>query len=137
MKAAVAFLAGLAFALGLGLGGLTQPARVLGFLDVFGAWNPALLFVMGGAVATYAVLRPRVMHRRQPLLGGSFAVPERRDIDAALLGGAVLFGVGWGLVGYCPGPAIVALGAGVPQAALFVAAMMVGMTLYQWRNVPA
>lgn len=134
MSALVAFLSGLAFALGLGLGGLTQPARVLGFLDVFGAWNPTLLFVMGGAVATYALLRPAVMHRRRPLLADTFALPERLDIDAPLIGGAMLFGVGWGLVGYCPGPALVALGAAVPEAAMFVAAMIAGMMLNQWRD---
>lgn len=134
MSPVVAFLAGLVFALGLGLGGMTQPIRVLGFLDVFGAWNPSLAFVMAGAVTTYALLRLWIMHRTRPLFAGSFAVPSRTDIDAALIGGAVIFGIGWGLVGFCPGPALVALGAAVPEAGVFVGAMMAGMLLYQKRR---
>jgi len=133
VSAVVAFLSGFVFALGLGLGGMTQPRRVLGFLDVFGAWDPRLAFVMAGAVATYALLRPWIMGRARPLFGASFPVPPR-GLDAPLVGGAVIFGVGWGLVGFCPGPAIVALGAAVPQAAVFVGAMMTGMLLYQWRR---
>jgi uncharacterized membrane protein YedE/YeeE len=134
VTAVLAFAAGLLFALGLGLGGMTQPTRVLGFLDVFGKWDPTLAFVMAGAVGTYGLLRPWVMHRRRPVLGASFVVASRSDIDAPLIGGAVLFGMGWGLVGFCPGPALVALGAAVPEAALFAGAMMTGMLLYSWRR---
>jgi uncharacterized protein len=134
VNAALAFAAGLLFAFGLGLGGMTQPTRVLGFLDIFGTWDPSLAFVMTGAVGTHAVLRPWIMHRQRPLLEASFAVPSRTDIDAPLIGGAVLFGIGWGLVGFCPGPALVALGAAVPEAALFVGAMMTGMLLNTWRR---
>ena len=137
MSVALAFVAGLVFALGLGLGGLTQPTRVLGFLDVFGTWNPTLAFVMAGAVAIYALLRPWIMQRRRPVLEESFTVPSRTDVDAPLIGGAVLFGLGWGLVGFCPGPAFVALGAAVPEAAVFVGAMMTGMLLYTWRRTRA
>lgn len=137
MSAALAFAAGLVFALGLGLGGMTQPTRVLGFLDVFGAWNPSLAFVMAGAVSTYALLRHWIMQRRRPVLEASFTVPSRTDIDAPLVAGAVLFGLGWGLVGFCPGPALVGLGAGVPEARVFVGAMMAGMLLYTWRGTRA
>lgn len=134
MNAAVAFGVGLVFALGLGIGGMTQPARVLGFLDVTGAWNPSLAFVMAGAVGTYALLRPWIMRRSRPLLGGSFVVPSRTDLDLPLFAGAVLFGAGWGLAGFCPGPALVAVGAAVPEACIFAGAMMAGMWLYEWRR---
>jgi uncharacterized membrane protein YedE/YeeE len=130
----VSFLAGLAFALGLGVGGVTRPSIVLGFLDVTGVWNPNLAFVMAGAVTTYALLQRWIVRQARPVLGAAFAVPSRSDLDVALIGGPVLFGIGWGLVGFCPGPAIVALGAGVPEALLFVGAMMAGMLLYEWRT---
>jgi len=137
VSAALAFAAGLVFALGLGLGGMTQPTRVLGFLDVFGAWDPTLAFVMAGAVGTYGLLRPWIMHRPRPVLEPSFAVPSRSDVDVPLIGGAALFGMGWGLVGFCPGPALVALGAAVPEAALFAGAMMTGMLFESWRRTRA
>jgi hypothetical protein len=127
----VAFVVGVAFALGLGVGGMTQPARVLAFLDVAGAWDPTLVFVMLGAVAVYAAAFPRVMRRPRPVFGRTFAVPSRRDVDRRLIGGAVLFGVGWGLAGLCPGPALTALASGEPRALLFVAAMVTGITAHR------
>lgn len=133
MIAVVAFLCGFGFALGLGIGGMTTPSRVLGFLDVAGEWDPSLAFVMMGAVVTYAILRLPIEGRDRPVLQMHFALPSRRELDGALVGGAVLFGVGWGLVGFCPGPAVVALGAAVPQAAIFVSAMVAGMLLHEWR----
>jgi hypothetical protein len=126
-----AFAAGLLFALGLGLGGMTQPSKVIGFLDVAGAWDPSLALVMVAALAVYAPAYRLITRRRAPLLAARFLVPTRRDIDLALLVGAVLFGVGWGLVGFCPGPAIVALASGRPTAVTFVIAMVAGMAIHR------
>ena len=122
-----AFGCGLVFALGLGIGGMTQPAKVLGFLDVFGAWDASLAFVMAGAVATHAMLRPLVLRRGAPVLEVRFSLPTLAAIDGRLLAGAVLFGAGWGLAGFCPGPAIVATGAGAEVAVVFAVAMVAGM----------
>ena len=120
------FALGALFAIGLGISGMTQPLKVLGFLDVFGAWDPALLFVMGGAVAvTFSGYR-FVLGRARPLLGASFDLPSRRNIDIQLLAGASLFGVGWGLAGFCPGPALVALASGSIDVVIFVMAMFAG-----------
>jgi uncharacterized membrane protein YedE/YeeE len=124
-----ALAAGTLFAVGLGVGGMTRPENVIAFLDVAGRWNPRLAFVMLGAAGTYAVLYPFIRRRRAPLVAPAFAVPVRRAVDGRLVGGAAVFGLGWGAVGYCPGPAIVALGAGVPAAVLFVLAMVAGMVL--------
>jgi len=121
------FACGLVFACGLGIGGMTQPAKVLAFLDVFGAWDPSLAFVMGGAVGTHAILRAFVMRRRAPMFDAGFSLPTLTAIDSRLLAGAALFGVGWGLAGFCPGPALVATGAGARTAVLFAAAMLAGM----------
>lgn len=134
MTNVVAFVVGVVFALGLGLGGMTQPARVLGFLDATGAWDPSLALVMAGAVAVYGVTFPFVMRRGRPVFGAAFGVPTRRDVDARLVGGAVIFGVGWGLAGLCPGPALVALASGAPRVVLFVAAMLLGMAVQRWSD---
>src|SRR5271166_5270916 len=124
------FLIGLLFGLGLCLSGMTYPAKVLGFLDLAGAWDPSLAFVMGGAVAV-AFVAFRVAARRPKTLSGEpFHLPVAKTIDARLVGGSLLFGVGWGLVGLCPGPAIVDIGFLDARAALFVLAMAVGMALY-------
>jgi hypothetical protein len=126
-----AFVFGVVFALGLGLGGMTQPARVIGFLDVAGRWDPTLLFVLGGAVTTSFVLFPVILRRGAPVLGPRFVMPTRTRIDGRLLGGAALFGAGWGLAGYCPGPAVVSLVAGTPATLVFVVAMGLGLVLGQ------
>jgi len=132
MKAVLsAGAAGLLFALGLGLAGMTDPARVVGFLDVAGAWDPSLAFVMAGAVGTHAVLRRAVLRRARPLLAPSFPAFGALRPDARLVTGAALFGVGWGLAGYCPGPAFTSLAAGNAVVPLFVAAMVAGMLLSQ------
>lgn len=126
-----ALVAGTLFGAGLALGGMTDPARVRGFLDVFGQWDPTLAFVMAGAVAvtSLAWLARRPLDR--PWLDERFNLPERRDLDPSLIGGAVLFGIGWGLAGLCPGPALANL-ALVPLAvAPFVAAMLGGMLLHR------
>ena len=129
-----AFVCGLVFGLGLILGGMTNPANVVGFLDLAGAWNPSLALVMGGAVmvATGAFFVAR--QRATSLLGAPMQLPTSRDIDPRLLLGSALFGAGWGLGGFCPGPAIVALGAGLPQAVTFVTAMLVGMLAFEVIN---
>lgn len=124
-----AFLSGLLFALGLGLGGMTDPANVLGFLDVAGDWDFRLVFVMAGAVAVHAALRPLILQRERPLFAAKFPSFALSRVDRKLLAGSALFGVGWGLGGYCPGPALTSLSTGAPQAVLFVAAMFAGMYL--------
>ena len=129
MRAWIAFAAGLLFGLGLSLGGMTQPAVVLGFLDIFGAWDPRLVFVMAGAVLTTAIGYRLVLRRSRPLLAERFQWPTSRRIDARLIGGAALFGIGWGIAGYCPGPALASLGAGVPALLVLVACMIAGWWL--------
>lgn len=127
-----AFLSGLLFAVGLGLGGMTEPSHVLGFLDVAGDWDFRLAFVMGGAVAVHAALRPLILRRARPLFAPAFAVFSRQRVDARLVGGAALFGVGWGLAGYCPGPALASVSQGGPALLLFVSAMLGGMAFARW-----
>ena len=123
-------ICGIIFSIGLGISGMTQPHKVIGFLDIFGEWNPSLAFVMGGAVLSYLALQLLIQRNFSiPLLGGSFQIPSRKDLDRSLIVGALLFGSGWGLGGYCPGPAITSLGSGSLNALLFVVAMGVGMLL--------
>jgi uncharacterized membrane protein YedE/YeeE len=124
------FLVGLLFGLGLCLSGMIYPAKVLGFLDLAGAWDPSLAFVMGGAVAV-AFVAFRIAGRRPKTLSGEpFQLPAAKAIDARLIGGSLVFGAGWGLVGLCPGPAIVDIGFLDGRAALFVACMAAGMALH-------
>lgn len=125
-----AALSGGLFALGLVLSGMTRPINVIGFLDFAGDWDPKLLFVMGGAVLVHAPLLAWTRRRSRPLYAPTFAIPTRRDIDPPLVLGAVLFGIGWGLYGYCPGPAWVSLGSVDVSAFTFVAAMLAGMYLF-------
>ncbi|OJT22312.1 hypothetical protein BO221_21195 [Archangium sp. Cb G35] len=126
-----AFLSGLLFAFGLGLSGMTDPANVIGFLDLAGDWDFRLAFVMGGAIAVHAVLRPLIYKRQRPLFAAKFPSFPVSRVDSKLLVGAGLFGVGWGLGGYCPGPALTALSSGAPQVLVFVPAMFAGMFLAQ------
>ncbi|WP_129141455.1 DUF6691 family protein [Modicisalibacter coralii] len=122
MKTLPGYVAGLLFGLGLAIGGMTDPTRVIGFLDVAGDWDPTLIFVLGGAVMTTFIGYRLVWKRGVPWLAPRFALPTRRDLDARLLGGAALFGVGWGLSGYCPGPAVASLaGPSLPLVAMLVA----------------
>ena len=125
----LAAFAGALFAVGLVVGGMTIPAKVTGFLDVGGAWDPQLAFVMAGAVAVYAACLRIIRRRAAPLLDARFHWPAARTIDARLVGGAAVFGVGWGLSGYCPGPALASLGAGSSSVLVFVVAMIGGMAL--------
>ena len=127
--------AGALFAAGLGLSGMAQPSKVLGFLDVTGPWDPSLAFVMAGAIAIYAPVARWAKRREQPILGGRFVLPERTELDARLLVGAALFGVGWGLAGYCPGPAIVASASGQSSALLLLGAMLLGMWAHDLLHV--
>jgi uncharacterized membrane protein YedE/YeeE len=125
-----AFVCGLIFGLGLVIGQMSNPAKVLNFLDFFGTWDPSLAFVMGGAVAVAAIGFALARRRRTPLLADAFDLPQKTRIDARLLSGAAFFGVGWGLVGFCPGPALTALSFGRGEAFLFVAAMIAGMVIF-------
>ena len=129
MKVLVALLSGLLFGLGLDLAGMTQPAVVLGFLDIFGQWDPRLAFVMGGAVLTTAIGYRLVWRRPRPLLGDSFKLPTTRRFDVRLIGGAALFGIGWGIAGYCPGPALASLSGAAPSLLALVASMIAGWWL--------
>jgi hypothetical protein len=131
MRPLLSFFFGLLFAVGLGLGGMTQPAKVIGFLDVTGQWDPSLGLVMAGGLSVLLVANRLAGRMRAPLLGGSFPTPHHRVIDGRLIGGAMLFGLGWGLAGFCPGPAIVSFGAGVKASLLFLPAMLVGIAVVQ------
>ncbi|MFA6231146.1 MAG: DUF6691 family protein [Rhodanobacter sp.] len=129
MKLLVALLSGLLFGLGLSLGGMTQPAVVLNFLDVFGAWDPRLAFVMASAVLTTAFGYLLVLRRARPLLEESFKLHTVNHFDWRLIGGAALFGIGWGIAGYCPGPALASLSGGGASLLLLVACMVAGWWL--------
>ena len=125
-----AFFAGLLFGLGLLLAGMADPAKVLAFLDLAGDWDPSLALVMAGAIGAAALPLNLAQRRTKALLGGAMHLPTRRDLDARLVGGSLLFGVGWGVAGICPGPALAILLAGHWQALLFVAAMLAGMLIF-------
>jgi uncharacterized protein len=127
MSGVVAFLLGLLFGAGLLVSGMTDPGRVTGFLDVAGRWDPSLAFVMGGAVAVAAPLFLIARKRARPLIGATFETPERESADLRLLGGAAVFGVGWGLAGLCPGPALVVLGLDPLAVWPFALSMAVGL----------
>ena len=136
MKGVLWLVCGFVFAIGLGVSGMTQPSKVVGFLNVVGGWDPSLAFVMVGAIGTHIV--GTVVHRRmtKPIVADEFSVPNRTDISVRLVLGAAIFGLGWGLAGYCPGPAIVAGGAnlagsGTVNAGYFVVAMAAGMLLFR------
>lgn len=126
LEGLAAAASGALFGVGLAVAGMTRPEKVVGFLNFFRAWDPSLMFVMGGAIAVHA-LAWRVLRRRpSPLLGARFLVPTRRDLDARLLVGAAIFGVGWGLGGFCPGPGLASLATGAPAALVFVVALLLG-----------
>jgi len=131
----MAALAGLVFGLGLLVSGMADPQKVLGFLDLAGAWDPSLALVMGGAIALGLPGFALARRRSRSLLGAPMQLPARQTIDAPLLFGSALFGIGWGLAGYCPGPALVGTAAGLGSAAIFSMAMLAGMLLYGlWSN---
>ncbi len=127
-----AFLGGAVFGIGLAVGGMTQPSKIVGFFDFFGSWDPSLAFVMLGALLVYhPVYRWVVRTWQRPIWAPSFTLPTRKDIDARLLVGSAMFGVGWGLGGYCPGPAFTSVGARSTEALTFGGAMLVGVAAYQ------
>ena len=124
-------LAGLVFGLGLIVSGMANPAKVLGFLDLGGSWDPSLAFVMAGAIAVGALAFTVARKRTLSFLGGDMKLPTSRDIDRRLVIGSIVFGIGWGVAGFCPGPGLVALGMGEVKALVFVVAMLVGMGIFE------
>ncbi len=130
MRDVFSLVSGLIFGIGLIAAGMTDPAKVKGFLDLAGAWDPSLALVMGGAIAVGLVAFRAASRRTVSWTGEHMELPTNKTIDARLIGGGVLFGIGWGVGGFCPGPAIVALGSGMTQAVAFIAAMLVGMVLH-------
>ncbi len=134
MQRVTEFIAGLVFGLGLLLSGMTDPAKVIGFLDLFGQWDPSLSLVMGGAIAIGVFTFAWAKRRSTSLLGGPMQLPDSNRIDQRLVIGALLFGAGWGLAGFCPGPALVSLAAGQTKAAAFVVAMLTSMLLFGWMD---
>ena len=130
MKHFIAFAVGLIFGIGLLISGMTQPEKIFGFLDIFGRWDPSLAFVMAGALIIAAVGFVLAERRGKSLLGNPLTLPQQSEIDPRLLGGALIFGVGWGLAGVCPAPAIVNLGFASAPAYIFAGAMLAGMAIY-------
>ena len=131
MNIITSFLAGLVFGLGLIVSGMANPAKVLGFLDLAGRWDPSLALVMAGAISVGLISFAVAKRRTQSFLGTEMKLPKARDIDRRLVGGGLLFGIGWGVAGFCPGPAVVALGMGEAKAVVFVVAMLVGMGIFE------
>ena len=134
MKTFAALISGTLFGVGLTVSGMINPAKVLGFLDVAGDWDPTLAFVMGGALLVTGPIMPVILRQSRPLLASAFDLPKKTTLDAPLLGGAALFGVGWGLSGFCPGPAVAALVpallGGLPAVFIFTGSMAAGMFLH-------
>ncbi len=132
MRASVlSLLIGTVFGVGLAVSEMMNPAKVIGFLDFAGDWDPTLAFVMAAALAVATLGFAMVRQRQQPYLGGTFQIPSRKEVDTRLIGGAVVFGIGWGVAGFCPGPAIAALATGQWPVFVFVAAMLAGMWLHR------
>ena len=131
MERITEFAIGLLFGLGLILAGMTDPSKVIGFLDLAGAWDPSLALVMGGAILVGVFAFGAAKRRTSSIFGGAMQLPTSRDIDRRLIGGSVLFGAGWGLAGFCPGPAIVSVGAGQSKAIVFTLAMLLGMVVFE------
>lgn len=131
IAAICSLLIGLLFGAGLAISGMMNPAKVIGFLDFTGNWDPTLALVMLGALVVTIPAFALARKRPAPMLGGEFQIPTRRDIDWRLLAGASMFGIGWGLAGFCPGPALAALSSGLSEVFVFVAAMIAGMALFR------
>ncbi|MDQ2067958.1 YeeE/YedE family protein [Xinfangfangia sp. CPCC 101601] len=127
MRVFSALLIGLIFGAGIAVSGMINPAKIFNFFDIAGTWDPSLAFVMGGALVVTFIGYRLVWRRQRPVFDSQFHLPTRKDLDPALIGGAALFGIGWGIAGFCPGGAIPALGLGEAQAFIFVAAMLAGL----------
>lgn len=132
MQTLVAFLVGLLFAIGMGISGMTQPQKVIGFLELGPGWDPSLMFVMGGALIVHTLSYRLIRGRKSPLLDTQWHVPQSKEITKPLIIGSALFGLGWGLGGYCPGPGIASVGAGQMTALVFVIAMLAGMFAFRF-----
>ncbi|NBQ52729.1 MAG: YeeE/YedE family protein [Proteobacteria bacterium] len=126
------FGAAILFGLGLGLSGMTLPSKVIGFLDITGNWDPTLAFVMVGAILVHSISFRLITKRPSPIFSTSFRLPTRKDVDYKLVVGAAIFGLGWGLGGFCPGPAIVGLVSGIPAVLVFVGSMVAGIYAYRF-----
>ncbi|GIT86067.1 DUF6691 family protein [Roseobacter sp. OBYS 0001] len=129
MKLIATYLVGVVFGVGIAISGMINPAKVLNFFDLFGTWDPSLIFVMGGALITTFFGYKLVFGRAAPVFAGEFLVPSARRIDARLVGGSAVFGIGWGIAGFCPGGALPALGTGRWEVFAFVAALLIGICL--------
>lgn len=127
MRLITSYLIGLIFGVGISISGMANPAKVLNFFDIAGAWDPSLAFVMGGALIVAFLGYRFVLKRSTPFLGDTFHLPTRRDLDVPLIGGSAVFGIGWGIAGFCPGGALPALGTGKLDVFLFVAALLAGI----------
>lgn len=125
----IAFISGILFSIGLGVSGMTEPAKIISFLDIFGNWDPSLLFVMVGAIALHGILYRFISKKPTPLFDSKFYLTKNKSIDRRLLLGAAIFGVGWGVTGLCPGPGLVSISTGAPYAISFVLALIIGMVL--------
>ena len=127
----IEFAAAVLFGLGLAISGMTSPQKVIGFLDIFGDWDPSLIMVMVGAISVNALVYRFVKKMPNPLFSAAFILPKRQDITPQLIIGAALFGIGWGIAGFCPGPGVVSILTGSQSSIIFIAAMLVGMFLYK------
>ena len=134
MYVLTSLLSGLVFGLGLMVSGMANPAKVLGFLDLAGAWDPSLALVMAGAISVGFFAFWIAKNRTRSFMGAEMRLPTSTNVDRRLIIGSALFGMGWGIAGFCPGPGVVALGMGEPKALVFVAAMLVGMLIFTWRE---
>jgi uncharacterized membrane protein YedE/YeeE len=132
LKMLVNLFAGTLFGLGLAISGMVNPQKVIGFLDFAGDWDPTLALVFGGALLVAIPAFRLILKRPRPVLAEKFDLPTKKDVDARLLAGAAIFGIGWGLAGLCPGPAVTALASGLAPVFAFVAAMLAGMAIYKW-----
>lgn len=131
MNVLLSFVFGLIFGLGLIVSGMSNPAKIIGFLDLAGVWDPSLIFVMAGAIAIGIVAFTLAKRRERSLLGAPMQLPTAGDIDRRLVAGSVLFGIGWGLAGICPGPALILLGSGSAKGIVFTLALLAGMALFE------
>ena len=135
MTHVVTFLSGVLFALGLGISQMTQPQKITNFLNFIGDWDPSLLLVMAGATGVYFIAHQLILRRTAPVMGKRFQLPTRREIDRPLIMGAALFGIGWGMVGFCPGPALASIVTGNESVLIFVLAMGIGMYAFEVLDV--